>query len=307
VTLILAMANQQQVVLISDRRLTCNGHVIEDESNKAAVCCCRNARLAVAYTGLAQAGSFLTRRWLLEALMESAAPDFLMAPTIERFGERATRDFTSLRVLRPSDKRLTVVLAGYCYDDTPPRCYCWLVSNFERIDSQQPPRAEPSNEFSAQYYRDKRPTVERMHILLTAGVDRAVSQRDCESLRALLRENKPAQALVGKGIDALRTAAESVRSSQLIGKQCTSIVLPSNPDEDAVGEYHSAKLARRGYYPSFINARGDGAAVYIIADPLFEARSANDQPILLSVPKVGRNHPCPCGSALKYKKCHGRS
>lgn len=25
-----------------------------------------------------------------------------------------------------------------------------------------------------------------------------------------------------------------------------------------------------------------------------------------SVPKVGRNDPCPCGSGLKYKKCHGK-
>jgi preprotein translocase subunit SecA len=22
--------------------------------------------------------------------------------------------------------------------------------------------------------------------------------------------------------------------------------------------------------------------------------------------KVGRNEPCPCGSGLKYKRCHGR-
>lgn len=25
-----------------------------------------------------------------------------------------------------------------------------------------------------------------------------------------------------------------------------------------------------------------------------------------AVPKVGRNEPCPCGSGIKYKKCHGR-
>ncbi|MEI0739338.1 SEC-C metal-binding domain-containing protein [Paenibacillus sp. JTLBN-2024] len=25
-----------------------------------------------------------------------------------------------------------------------------------------------------------------------------------------------------------------------------------------------------------------------------------------TVPKVGRNEPCPCGSGLKYKKCHGK-
>jgi len=23
--------------------------------------------------------------------------------------------------------------------------------------------------------------------------------------------------------------------------------------------------------------------------------------------KIGRNDPCPCGSGLKYKKCHGRN
>jgi preprotein translocase subunit SecA len=30
-------------------------------------------------------------------------------------------------------------------------------------------------------------------------------------------------------------------------------------------------------------------------------------PIQRSVPKVGRNDDCPCGSGLKYKKCHGKS
>jgi preprotein translocase subunit SecA len=31
------------------------------------------------------------------------------------------------------------------------------------------------------------------------------------------------------------------------------------------------------------------------------------QPQTRSMPKVGRNDPCPCGSGLKYKKCHGRT
>ncbi|MBR6914489.1 MAG: SEC-C domain-containing protein [Treponema sp.] len=25
-----------------------------------------------------------------------------------------------------------------------------------------------------------------------------------------------------------------------------------------------------------------------------------------TLPKVGRNDPCPCGSGKKYKNCHGR-
>ena len=27
---------------------------------------------------------------------------------------------------------------------------------------------------------------------------------------------------------------------------------------------------------------------------------------LTQIPKVGRNDPCPCGSGLKYKRCHGK-
>src|SRR5207248_8528064 len=29
-------------------------------------------------------------------------------------------------------------------------------------------------------------------------------------------------------------------------------------------------------------------------------------PVGAGAAKVGRNDPCPCGSGLKYKKCHGR-
>ncbi|HDL19452.1 MAG TPA: zinc chelation protein SecC [Bacteroidetes bacterium] len=29
-------------------------------------------------------------------------------------------------------------------------------------------------------------------------------------------------------------------------------------------------------------------------------------PAPLTVEKVGRNDPCPCGSGLKYKQCHGK-
>ncbi|MVA79857.1 hypothetical protein GOZ89_10570 [Agrobacterium vitis] len=37
-------------------------------------------------------------------------------------------------------------------------------------------------------------------------------------------------------------------------------------------------------------------------------KNAVRQKVMLAarVPKIGRNNPCPCGSGLKYKKCHGR-
>ncbi len=38
-----------------------------------------------------------------------------------------------------------------------------------------------------------------------------------------------------------------------------------------------------------------------------QQRSQKTQPIKRDMPKVGRNDPCPCGSGLKYKKCHGKT
>jgi preprotein translocase subunit SecA len=38
-----------------------------------------------------------------------------------------------------------------------------------------------------------------------------------------------------------------------------------------------------------------------------QQRSRKTQPMKRDMPKVGRNDPCPCGSGLKYKKCHGRT
>ncbi len=37
-----------------------------------------------------------------------------------------------------------------------------------------------------------------------------------------------------------------------------------------------------------------------------QQRSEKVKPVKRDLPKVGRNDPCPCGSGLKYKKCHGK-
>ena len=41
-----------------------------------------------------------------------------------------------------------------------------------------------------------------------------------------------------------------------------------------------------------------------MAEAAEQSRGAKRQPVVVSE-KVGRNHPCPCGSGKKYKKCHG--
>lgn len=113
-TLIIGLGDQTRSFLISDRRLTANGSVVDDESNKAAVLVCQDARAVLAFTGLAEAGTFRTRFWLLGALSGCASPNGApISPLLEAFRERATQDFKKLNV--SGDKRLAVLFAGYTY------------------------------------------------------------------------------------------------------------------------------------------------------------------------------------------------
>ena len=48
-----------------------------------------------------------------------------------------------------------------------------------------------------------------------------------------------------------------------------------------------------------------GAAVAAAQAPADGRPVAPPRPVQRTVPKVGRNEPCPCGSGKKYKKCHG--
>ncbi len=66
----------EQVIQISDRRLSADGRLVEDESAKAGVLTCSNARLAFGFTGLARMGHFSTRDWLLDALYDCGPPGY---------------------------------------------------------------------------------------------------------------------------------------------------------------------------------------------------------------------------------------
>ena len=37
-----------------------------------------------------------------------------------------------------------------------------------------------------------------------------------------------------------------------------------------------------------------------------DAEEAHPIEPVRTMPKIGRNEPCPCGSGKKYKKCHGK-
>lgn len=66
---------------------------------------------------------------------------------------------------------------------------------------------------------------------------------------------------------------------------------PLEQDDPWLGE--QLQLVAQGKHPTVKTVIIGTNDVYLIPKPI-------------KVEKVGRNDPCPCGSGIKFKKCHGR-
>jgi len=323
-TLILALANGEQVVMLSDRRLSANGILVDDESNKAALLQARDARLLVGFTGIAAvgyfpgrpqkvpatwqgplpdpssgpppAGAFRTSFWMLEALVESAPPDHLSSPMIERFAARASAQFEKLQLAHPN-KGVLFCFIGYSYDGGAPKLMLRTVSNFAgRLQSGPTFRVDEAPD------GEPLPTA----FMYAYGVPEALDPLEMEKLGKLVSERRPAQALVGKGLEILRAAANSPQG-QAIGKQVSSAILPADPARQVTFDYHSDVVTNTIAGISVIEARGGDHGTMLLADPLVRlgTTGARASAPVARVPKVGRNAPCPCLSGRKFKNCHG--
>jgi uncharacterized protein YecA (UPF0149 family) len=81
-------------------------------------------------------------------------------------------------------------------------------------------------------------------------------------------------------------------------------VIPSEPSEQIITDYLSDENRWEVEFPSqvvMVGADTDGAVMNLS----LRADDPTQAPPLV-VRKVPRNHPCPCGSGIKYKRCHGR-
>lgn len=326
-TLILVLANSDQVVMIADRRLSVNGRLVDDESNKAALLQARDARMLVGYTGVAAVGyfpdtrpplptswqgptpdpsggpappgAFRTSFWMLEALLASAPPDHLSGPIIDRFAERASDRFDQLRLSHPN-KGVLFCFVGYTYQSGSPQLVLRSVTNF--VD-----RVRSGPDFRVQESPDGR--VLPRAFMYAYGATNALDPADMDALGALVSERRPARALVGKAVEVLQTAAASARAGGVIGHQINSAILPADPTFPAQADYHSAVATNSIFGMSVVEVRGGEHGLMIISDPLIRYGTSDSRgpSPAVRVPTVGRNVPCPCKSGKKFKHCHGRT
>lgn len=302
-TLILATGNNDHVVQISDRRLSCNGKLVDDESNKCGVLVCLNARMTFGYTGLAKWNSFSTIDWLLKSLHDAGAPDFTIGEILERLKISATETFKKdyrLQSISSKNKKLAVMFSGYINLNGAIKQGCAILSNFHDFANNNV-FDDAQEEFSINY-TSANESAKNPTLVQRVGNWVAMKDSEVDALRVLLSDRKPIAAVVGKASKIVRDMADRPKSCGTIGKQLTTIVIPSNPNLPIASNYSTNHVKLETYMP---------AMVYLLPDQQMTVANISIRPVEsdtlpISIPKVGRNTPCPCGSKIKYQYCHGK-
>jgi hypothetical protein len=309
VTLIIVAANRQQAVIVADRAISQGGGALGD-SNKATILHCANARLGVAFTGLAglnltattlrgpaPPGAFRTGEFILDALHQASQSSTEVRALISRFAEILGERIRPMRIPLLS-KLLVVGFAGYEYhQDGPPTPFVCHVSNL-RDDgltlSDEGFWVHPPPEPLGSVY------------MLVMGLRSALPEAERQALAALVEAGKPARGIVDKAVEVIGLAAATKGAAGSISRACNSLTLPADPSAQSMGAFHAEGPTDTLYWPSVVEARGGAFGLSITMDSSLRSGVGRSQGPAIGVPKVGRNIPCPCGSGIKYKRCHGR-
>lgn len=305
-TLIIAAGNTEQFIQVSDRRLTANGRLIEDESNKAIVLTCSNARLSVGFTGLARAGSFNTREWLLKKLNECAPPDYIADQIIKRFTEKATKEFShipNLKSLSRVHKRLSIMFTGYLYHHAPPLGALAIVSNFQNIDLNTTLN-ESSDNFNYYFREERRPNDGKIILFFKIGTLPPVQKKDIKIIKELVANRKPARAIENKLVDIIRKLSDHAAAGNTIGKQLNSIIIPRDLTMGVESNYHSETVKMETYIPDQVMVVSNKLHMNVSNIRVEPVDPTTSPP--MSGPKLKPKQPCWCGSGKKYKHCHGK-
>lgn len=299
-TLIVIAGNSKYMIQVMDRRLTASGEVIEEESCKGGVFQCNNARLNFAYTGLAKAGTFITRDWLLETLANSISTDFDAKNTLDQFVYLANKNYLPSipePIRYSSERRLIIVFSGYLYHHDPPMGAYAIIRNHSLVNNRI-----RFHDFKIGYLTETRPNDANWSLVLFLGSHTVVTHNDIEKLKSILRKDTDHKAITNLVVDRIRNIGRRPESSGTIGGQLLSTCIPIDPATGFICNYHSESVKHITYMPDWLLYKKNIG--FTIKNISLEAVDPESTPPL-TVPKVRRNNPCPCGSGKKYKRCHG--
>jgi hypothetical protein len=299
-TFCISLSNSDQIIQVTDRRLTgSRGELIDDSVNKMGHAICGDVTFLYCFTGLPRVGrNHITSRWILDALYEVGQTTNIYRNITVGLTNIATRDFQNgeLAKIPASARRLTIMLTGYGSDG---HIYNALISNFQDF-TQFINHTEAQPNFKLLGFRSTYPIgVENPTCVQAIGQFNALTAADEAQLRQLLERRAPGEAIRKKAISLVQDIADRRSARDTVGKKVsTARLMPSQPFVAVVG-FESDEIGNE--LPLLDQAMLlAGAPTFVISD----AKLTTESPFYF--PRAHRNAPCPCVSGQKYRLCHGK-
>ena len=288
-TLLLSLSNCSYAIALGDRRLAQpDGKVRDDEANKLCVLFCDDARVTIAFTGVASCPGFKTQDWLRDTLFEIGKKTHALVDILRVFQAKASHTFAQVSRAIGKAQPIAFLVSGFRYSPNAENV-CYLINNFDSNAHTLSPGDKldlyPLGTIGT-------PTI------AAAGCTIAFTQQDRESLRKMLSAGNPPPKVLRKAVQIVQRISMDKKSRGLVGAQCNSGIVPQRPDTNIVATYHSAKATFRAFGPDVVLAVTDcGAAV---TGTFLHAGT------FLSGPEIKKSEPCWCGSGKRFGACHYR-
>jgi hypothetical protein len=225
-TLIITALADDAVVQVSDRRLSRGPNPLSKPENKAVCVSCADATLAVAYTGLARAGTEPMAEWLVNRLASMNASSLELLQITENLRDIATKAFA-----KPGAAvGLTFVFAGF----GPHGPLAATVSNLEDGETSF---SAPAREFRCGYLIRNQKRMRKLDLAIHGREDSVTDTigKIIPRVRRRFFTRSPDER-AGILVDLVRRAANHPTVGKYIGKDCMSVIV--RPSADFVSRYH---------------------------------------------------------------------
>lgn len=278
-TLLLSIINDVYSILISDRRISSGTTIVDDQYNKMCILCCDDARVSIAFTGIATSGSFDTSKFIMETLEQVEASSDKLSDMLE---ELRSRIGSALSKLRLSGYPLTILVTGYRYDELGGVPCAFRISN---VDSE--------GRIEKEFFISGIAKSSGGQIIEFAGMTPAIPIGTYASLTEIARLTTDPRHALRRAVMALQKSAASKDAMRTIGQFCNSAIILRQVDTNIVSTFHAPKGAKMISGPNSIITKG-----------LYSYGNSMSSQKLLTGPEIRKREPCWCESGKRFKDCH---
>lgn len=280
-TLIIGGINNRTAFLASDRRISSNGILIDDETTKCFFITTPDSRGVFAFTGLAYCNDFKTENLLCDTLDQLSKSQANIEPILRELRNVLNINFNSKNITC-NNRYLTILYIGYTYSSETCEPKIFRISNFEF-------GGKPDNFIFTEHDTGQ---------IQLAGQTNSVGKAQVEKLNSLLSENKTDAVNIVAYMTIAKTSSNPL-SNNTVGQKANVCTFSSEVNTPMTSTYYSEALTKKCFGANSLMLQPGGCTTFLS----IEMTVPNNYPSPV-IPKTKNNSLCPCGSGIRYKLCH---